>query len=92
MSQSTRTLALAACAVAAGMLVSACGGGGDASAPATATQSFGWAVDGYLSGATVVCDGNGNGVADAGEVSVTTASDRHRAIASRSAVRSRSQR
>ncbi len=61
---------LAACAFA--VLLSACGGG-DATAPGSGTPgSSGFAVDGYLSGATVVCDANGNGVADSGERTVTT--------------------
>jgi hypothetical protein len=61
---------LAACALA--VLLSACGGG-DASPPGGFTsRSVGFAVDGYLSGATVVCDTNANGVADTGERSVVT--------------------
>lgn len=50
--------------------LAACGGGGS-STPA-ATPSSGKAVDGYLAGSTVLCDANKNGVADAGEVTVTT--------------------
>jgi hypothetical protein len=34
--------------------------------------SSGFAVDGYLSGATILCDANANGEADAGEASTTT--------------------
>ena len=61
---------LAACAIAA--LVSACGGG-DATAPGSGTSaSSGFAIDGYLSGATVLCDSNGNGMADSGERTVIT--------------------
>ena len=52
------------------MLVTACGGGG-ASSPAVSGTS-GFAVDGYLSAATVVCDSNGDGTASFGETSVTT--------------------
>ncbi len=56
-------------------LVAACGGG-DAGAPpgvqAPATPTSGVAVDGYLRGATALCDANGNGSADAGEASTTT--------------------
>ena len=43
---------LTACALATALLVSACGGG-DASAPAAVIGSSGFAVDGYISGATV---------------------------------------
>lgn len=60
---------LAACALA--VLLSACGGG-DASAPgAGSTRSTGFAIDGYLAGATIVCDTNADGNADVGEASVT---------------------
>jgi hypothetical protein len=74
MQQFIRRLSLSTCALAAGIFVSACGGGG-ATAPGSTPSSFGWAVDGYLSGATVVCDSNGNGAQDAGETTTTTASD-----------------
>lgn len=51
-------------------LLAACGGGGgsppDSSVPPV-TSSSGVAVDGYLRFATVLCDGNGNGLADPGE-------------------------
>lgn len=57
-------------ALAVGTLLSACGGG--SSPPSNAITTSGFAVDGYLSGATVTCDSNGNGVADSGETSVTT--------------------
>lgn len=57
-------------AAAAAALLVACGGGGG-SPPVTdvppVTASRGVAVDGYLKFATVLCDSNGNGVADAGE-------------------------
>ena len=70
MRNTTLRLKLAACAVA--VFISACGGG-DASAPASGgAASIGFAVDGYLNGATVLCDTNGNGVADIGERTVTT--------------------
>ncbi|MBL8352974.1 MAG: hypothetical protein JNL87_21975 [Burkholderiaceae bacterium] len=49
--------------------LASCGGG---SAEAPPLQTSGRVVEGYLSGATVLCDGNGNGVADSGEVTVTT--------------------
>ncbi len=51
------------------MLVAACGGG-SASAPNLVPGSTGFAVDGYLNGATVLCDTNGNAESDAGELSV----------------------
>ncbi|RVT48433.1 hypothetical protein [Rubrivivax albus] len=57
-------------AAAAACLLASCGGGGG-SPPVTdtppVTSSSGVAVDGYLQFATVLCDVNGNGVADAGE-------------------------
>jgi hypothetical protein len=64
-------------AAAAACLLASCGGGGGTApeafpAPPTASPSGGVAVDGYLSGATVLCDGNGNGRADTGELSVGT--------------------
>ena len=60
-------------AAAAALLLISCGGGGSSTPPApVVVPSSGWAVDGYLSGAAVLCDSNGNGAADAGEVSVTT--------------------
>jgi hypothetical protein len=62
---------LSACALAASMLVAACGGG-DASAPGSTSSSSGFVIDGYVSGASVLCDTNDNGSADAGERSVTT--------------------
>lgn len=46
-----------------------CGGGSAGSPP---LPSSGRVVEGYLSGATVLCDSNGNGAADAGELTVTT--------------------
>lgn len=65
----------AAAAAAATALLVACGGGGADSSPPPALvvpASSGLAVDGYLSGASALCDTNGNGNADAGETSVTT--------------------
>jgi hypothetical protein len=61
-------------AAAAAAFLAACGGGGGsvtAVAPPLADTS-GVAVDGYLSGSTVVCDANANGRADAGEATTTT--------------------
>jgi hypothetical protein len=73
------TLALALTAAVASL--TACGGGGSA-APETAvtppvvvpTAAKGVMIDGYVSGATVFCDSNGNGVLDSGELSTTTSS------------------
>jgi hypothetical protein len=53
--------------VAVALALTACGGSG--SSP---TVSSGKAVDGYLGGATAICDVNNNGVADTGEATVTT--------------------
>ena len=70
------THGLLASALAAAFLA-ACGGGGGgggtAAAPAgPATVLSGVAVDGYLKGATVFLDLNGNGLQDAGEPSAVT--------------------
>jgi hypothetical protein len=54
---------------AAVFLLASCGGG-SAEPPPPGTS--GKVIDGYLSGATVLCDSNGNGVADGGEATVTT--------------------
>ena len=65
-------------AAAAACLLASCGGGSAEAPPGAipvtpaATPTSGRAVDGYLSGATVVCDSNANGLADAGEVTVST--------------------
>jgi hypothetical protein len=59
------SFSLSAGALAASMLVAACGGG-SASAPNLVPGSTGFAVD----GATVLCDTNGNAESDAGELSV----------------------
>ena len=59
-------------AAAVAVTLAACGGG-SATGPSTAkTSTSGVAVDGYLSFAKVVCDANGNGIADAGEAVVFT--------------------
>ncbi len=74
MPQLHRLTPAAAAAAAATALLVACGGGGaDSTPPAVVViPSSGVAVDGYLSGATALCDTNGNGAADSGETSVTT--------------------
>jgi len=64
-------------AAAAACLLASCGGGsgtapGEFPAPPAAAPTGGVAVDGYLSGANVLCDSNGNGQADSGELSVGT--------------------
>ena len=66
---------LLGCALA--VTLTACGGGGGGgsagtSAPASASTLSGTAVDGYLQGARVLLDVNGNGLADAGEPTATT--------------------
>jgi len=48
-------------------------GGGAAAVAATVVKAF--AVDGYLSGATIFGDANANGLLDTGEVQTTTAAD-----------------
>lgn len=68
-------LRLIPAAVAACMLASCGGGGGtdpNSVVPPSYTPSGGVAIDGYVAGATVLCDSNGNGVSDAGELSVGT--------------------
>lgn len=61
-------------AAAAACMVAACGGGDAGAPPGTSSSAevptSGWVVDGYLNGATVLCDSNGNGRFDDGEVSV----------------------
>jgi len=70
---------LLGCALAVSL--TACGGGGgggsagastSTSTPAAANTLSGTAVDGYLQGARVFLDVNGNGLADAGEPAATT--------------------
>lgn len=65
---------LLGCALA--VTLTACGGGGgggaDTRSQASATTLSGTAVDGYLQGARVFLDVNGNGLADTGEPTATT--------------------
>lgn len=73
-------LAAAAALVVVGLAGCFGGGGSDASTPVTPTPpakvpAAGAMVDGYVSGATVYCDVNGNGKADAGEAQTTTLAD-----------------
>lgn len=60
----------------AALAIAGCGGGGGGDAQPTATNptatTSGKAVDGYLSGSTVFCDTNGNGLLNAGETRTTT--------------------
>ncbi len=58
MIQTGKTFAVSACAIATAALLSACGGG-DASAPYASTATIGYAVDGYIEGASVTCDESG---------------------------------
>jgi hypothetical protein len=55
-------------AIAVGVFLAGCGGGGY-QAPSTTS---GKSLDGYLNAATVLCDTNNNGIADAGETTVPT--------------------
>ena len=64
-------LTLSLCALATGLLITACGGG-TATPPGTTPLTSGFAIDGYLSGSTVLCDTNDNGAADTGEITTTT--------------------
>ena len=59
-------------AAIATMVLAACGGGNSGVPTTSATPTIGVAVDGYLKAATATCDTNGDGLASAGEVSVTT--------------------
>jgi len=54
------------------VLLASCGGGNSGVPSTSATPTIGVAVDGYLKAATATCDTNGDGLASAGEVSVTT--------------------
>ena len=58
-------------AIAVAAVLAGCGGGTEEDSPAP-TPVSGKMVDGYVSGATVFCDLNGNGTLDAGEGSTTT--------------------
>jgi hypothetical protein len=58
MNRFSKTFTLSACALAASVLVSACGGG-DAGEPFASKASIGFAVDGYLKDASVKCDVSG---------------------------------
>lgn len=71
MRQRTRWLALAPLAAAA-LVGCSGGGGGSGSGTSAASTLNGVAVDGYLQGATVFLDRNGNGVRDSGEPSTVT--------------------
>lgn len=64
-------LTLSLCALATGLLITACGGG-TATPPGTTPLTSGFAIDGYLSGSTILCDINDNGAADSGENTTTT--------------------
>ncbi len=57
--------------LAVAVILAACGGS-SSSPTVTPAASSGLAVDGYISGATVICDANADGVADAGETTTTT--------------------
>ena len=62
-------------AAAAALLLASCGGStisDPVNDPTVVKPTSGYAVDGYLNGATALCDSNGNGIADAGEATVNT--------------------
>lgn len=65
-----QSLIKSATAVAAACVISACGGGGVTGEPVS-----GKLIDGYISGAKVCLDMNGNGACDAGEPSGVTGAD-----------------
>ena len=71
MRQRTRWLALAPLAAAA-LVGCSGGGGGSGSGTSAASMLNGVAVDGYLQGAKVFLDRNGNGARDSGEPSTVT--------------------
>ncbi|MFO0292556.1 MAG: SwmB domain-containing protein, partial [Rhodospirillales bacterium] len=52
--------------------LAACGGGGGGGTGTVATTTTGFVIDGYIAGATVFRDGNGNRQLDGGEVSTTS--------------------
>lgn len=60
--------------LAVAVVLASCGGSSSSPTATTTTTASGRAVDGYISGATVTCDANANGVADSGETSTTTSS------------------
>lgn len=72
MRQRTRWLALAPLAAAALVGCSGGGGGGSGSGTSATSTLNGVAIDGYLQGATVFLDRNGNGTRDNGEPSTVT--------------------
>lgn len=59
----------------AGLAVAAGGGGGGGGGSTPPAVELAYVVDGYISGATVFGDANGNAVLDAGEVQTLTAAD-----------------
>ena len=65
-------LPLCALSLVTAALLVACGGGGTTSAPTTLS---GKVIDGYISGASVCLDTNGNKSCDAGEPQATTGAD-----------------
>jgi hypothetical protein len=69
------TLLPVTAAVLALVACSSGGGGGNAGENTTATTTSGRAVDGYLSGSTVFCDANKNGVRGADEATSVTNAD-----------------
>ncbi len=70
--QRTRWLALAPLAAAAVLVACSGGGGGSGSGTSASSMLNGVAIDGYLQGATVFLDRNGNGTLDSDEPSTVT--------------------
>lgn len=67
-----KTPLISTAALLAVTLIAGCGGSGMGSTPTAATSISGKVADGYLAGATVFLDKNGNYQLDAGEPSATT--------------------
>lgn len=66
-----RTIPLTALSLATVALITACGGGGSSTAAGPVTLA-GAVIDGYIVGATVCLDLNGNGACDSGEPTTTS--------------------
>ena len=64
-----RELPLRIAGLSLALLISACGGGGSTSGPVTLAGNV---IDGYITGAKVCLDINGNGVCDSGEPTATS--------------------
>lgn len=69
MKRLTKKLPLRIAGVSIALLLSACGGGGRSAGPSTLSGNV---IDGYITGAIVCLDINGNGACDSGEPSGTS--------------------